>query len=83
MAFVFLVVHVNMYTRSLEPDQISHKQCMEAKRGHTNRANIYGKSHLKKQRGRITIDPSTLATTVRRVQKPELKIPLFAKIVWQ
>ena len=30
-----------MYTRLLEPDQISHTQSMVAKRGLTNRANVH------------------------------------------
>ena len=41
-----------MYTRLLEPDQISHTQSMVAKRGLTNRANV--RKSFKAQHGNWT-----------------------------
>ena len=39
-----------MYTRLLEPDQISHTQSMVAKRGHTNQANVHTPTCVWKRR---------------------------------
>ena len=58
-----------MYTRLLEPDQISHTQSMVAKRGLTNRANVhthYVKKLFKTQHGGIAIDPAILAAIGHR-----------------
>ena len=63
--FLFLfLIFLNMYTRLLEPDQITYTQSMVAKRGLKNRANIYTpicEKLFKTQHGRILIDPAILA----------------------
>ena len=62
-----------MYTRLLEPDQISHTQSMVANRGCTNQANVHtpmGKSRLKHS---TAIDPTIFAAIGHRfmAQRPE------------
>ena len=62
----------HMYTQLLEPDQISHRQSMVAKRGLTNRANVHTpkrKSHLKQYR-RNPINPAILAAIGHRFIAP-------------
>ena len=61
-----------MYTRLLEPDQISHTQSMVANRGLTNRANVHTPM-WKIQYGRIPVDPAVLAAIGHRLIAPSQK----------
>ena len=54
-----------MYTRLLEPDQISHTQSMVAKKS-GKRSCPYVKKLFETQHGRIPIDPAILAAIGHR-----------------